>query len=301
MEETMKSTANPIALIVAAVLTIAMPATAADMDWSKVDQAFGKKGAVQPGDVYRVTFPRTDLQVTLDGVSLKPGFASGGHVEFLPMDNQAMLMGDLVVTDSEVGPVMQKLIDGGIEITALHNHLLRTQPNIMYLHIGGTGDPGKLAAAVRAGLERSKTPLSTAAANAPPPAIDFDTAAVDAALSAKGKNNGGIYQVSVPRAEALMDQGMTIPPSMGVANSINFQPLGGGKAAITGDFVLLAKEVNPVLRTLRANGIEVTALHSHMLDDQPHVFFMHFWAHDDAVKLAKGLAAALSKANVKKG
>jgi hypothetical protein len=171
----------------------------------------------------------------------------------------------------------------------------------MYLHIGGTGDPGKLAAAVRAGLERSKTPLSTAAANAPPPAIDFDTAAVDAALSAKGKNNGGIYQVSVPRAEALMDQGMTIPPSMGVANSINFQPLGGGKAAITGDFVLLAKEVNPVLRTLRANGIEVTALHSHMLDDQPHVFFMHFWAHDDAVKLAKGLAAALSKANVKKG
>jgi hypothetical protein len=290
------------AIAIAGLLALSVgPARAADMDWSKVDEAFGKKGAPQPGEIYRVTFPRTDLQVTLDGVALKPGFALGTHIEFLPMGNdQAMLMGDLVLTDSEINPVMKKLIEGGIEITAVHNHLLRTQPNVMYMHIGGSGDPGKLAAAIRAGLEQSKTPLAAPAAS-PPPTIDFDTAAVDAALGAKGNNNGGIYQFGIPRAEPIIDQGMAMPPAMGVAIAINFQPLGGGKAAITGDFILLAKEVNPVLQMLRANGIEVTALHSHMLDDQPHMFFMHFWAQDDAVTLAKGLGAALAKANVKKG
>jgi hypothetical protein len=260
----------------------------------------GKKGAPQAGDVYRVTFPRTDLQVTLDGVALKPGFALGTHIEFLPMGSQAMVMGDLVLTDAEINPVMKKLIEGGIEITAIHNHLLREQPKVMYMHIGGTGDPGKLAATIKSALEQSKTPLAAAPAAGQPPAIDFDTAAVDAALGAKGSNNNGIYQFGVPRTDPIMDQGMAIPPSMGVAISINFQPLGGGKAAITGDFVLAAKEVNPVLQALRANGIEVTALHSHMLDDQPHMLFMHFWAHEDAVKLAKGLAQALAKANVKR-
>jgi len=293
---------NKIAVATAALLGLAaLPAHAADMDWSPVDQAFGKKGAAQPGDVYRVTFPRSDLQITLDGIALKPGFALGTHVEFLPMGSQAMVMGDLVLTDAEVNPVMKKLIEGGIEITAVHNHLLRAQPNVMYMHIGGSGDPGKLAQAIRSGLEQSKTPLTAPPAASPPPAIDFDTGAVDATLGAKGNNNGGVYQFGIPRAEPIMEQGMAIPPSMGTAIAINFQPLGQGKAAITGDFVLLAQEVNPVLRALRANGIEVTALHSHMLDDQPHMYFMHFWAQDDALTLAKGLRAALDKANVKKG
>jgi hypothetical protein len=170
----------------------------------------------------------------------------------------------------------------------------------MYMHIGGTGDPGTLAQTIKAGLEQSKTPLAAPAAASPPPAIDFDTGAVDSALGAKGNNNGGVYQFAVPRAEAIMEQGMAIPPAMGTAIGINFQPLGQGKAAITGDLVLLAKEVNPVLQALRGGGIEVTALHSHMLDDQPHMYFMHFWAQDDAVTLAKTLRRALDKANVKK-
>jgi hypothetical protein len=287
-------------ILALAAMIAASSVHAADMDWSPVDKAFGKKGAAQAGGVYRVTFPRTDLQVSLDGVSLKPGFALGTHVEFMPMGNQAMVMGDLVLTEPEINPVMQKLIAGGVEISAIHNHLLREQPKVMYMHIGGTGDPGKLAATIKSALEQSKTPLAAAPAAGQPPAIDFDTAAVDAALGAKGSNNNGIYQFGVPRTDPIMDQGMAIPPSMGVAISINFQPLGGGKAAITGDFVLAAKEVNPVLQALRANGIEVTALHSHMLDDQPHMLFMHFWAHEDAVKLAKGLAQALAKANVKR-
>jgi len=294
---------NKIVAAAAALLALAaLPAHAADMDWSSVDQAFGKKGAAQPGEVYRVTFPRSDLQITLDGVALKPGFALGTHVEFLPMGgNQAMVMGDLVLTDAEINPVMKKLIEGGVDITAIHNHLLRSQPNVMYMHIGGSGDPGKLAQTIRSALEQSKTPLTAAPAANPPPAIDFDTGAVDATLGAKGNNNGGVYQFAVPRAEPIMEQGMAMPPAMGTAIAINFQPLGQGKAAITGDFVLLAKEVNPVLQALRANGIEVTALHSHMLDDQPHMYFMHFWAQNDAVTLAKGLRAALDKANVKKG
>jgi hypothetical protein len=272
---------------------------AADVDWSKVDQAFGKKGAMQPGDVYRITFPRTDLQVTLDGVALKPGFASGSHLEFKAMGDNAMLMGDLVLTESEVNPVMKRLIDGGVDITAIHNHLLRTAPELFYMHIGGNADPIKMAETIHAALQLGKTPLTAPAASTPP-ALDLDARAIDSELGAKGKNNGGIYQFSIPRAESITDQGMQIPPAMGTAISINFQPTGGGKAAITGDFVLLAKEVGSVLQALRANGIDVTALHSHMLNDQPHMFFTHFWANDDAAKLARGLKAALAKVNVGK-
>jgi hypothetical protein len=272
---------------------------AADVDWSKVDQAFGKKGAMQPGDVYRITFPRTDLQVTLDGVALKPGCASGSHLEFKAMGDNAMLMGDLVLTESEVNPVMKRLIDGGVDITAIHNHLLRTAPELFYMHVGGNADPIKMAETIHAALQLGKTPLTAPAASTPP-ALDLDARAIDSELGAKGKNNGGIYQFSIPRAEPITDQGMQIPPAMGTAISINFQPTGGGKAAITGDFVLLAKEVSSVLQALRANGIDVTALHSHMLNDQPHMFFTHFWANDDAAKLARGLKAALAKVNVGK-
>ena len=167
------------------------------------------------------------------------------------------------------------------------------------MHILGHGDPVKLAATLHDALGASKTPLqSAAAAGAPAPSIDLDTAAIDRTLGYKGKANGGVYQVSVPRASPVSDDGMTVPDAMGTAEAINFQPTGGGKAAITGDFVLTASEVNPVLRALRENGIEVTALHNHMLDDQPHLFFMHFWANDDVGKLAKGLRAALDKVAV---
>src|SRR5689334_2654763 len=274
-------------------------AVAAD-DWhAQVGEALGKAGAAAPGGIYRVGLPRTDLKVTLDGVELKPGFALGGWLAFEKMGDQGMVMGDLVLTMDEVAPVMTKLAAGGIEMTALHNHLLRNQPFTMYMHIQGNGDPVQLAAVLHAALAESKTPLSAAPAAVASP-IDFDTAAVDQTLGAKGTNNGGVYQFSIPRAEPIKDDGMDVPPSMGSANAMNFQPTGGGKAAITGDFVLIAKEVNPVLRALRDHGIEVTAIHNHMLDDQPHLFFMHFWANDDARKLAEGLKAALAQINIAK-
>jgi hypothetical protein len=290
-------------LALAAVLTgVSNLVFDADDDWqARVGEALGKTGAAAPGGVYRVGLPRTDLKVTLDSVELKPGFALGSWLAFEKMGDQGMVMGDLVLTMDEVNPVMSKLAAGGIEITALHNHLLRNQPFTMYMHVQGNGDPVKLAAALHAALAESKTPLSAAAAApAAPPPLDLDTAAIDQALGAKGANNGGVYQLSIPRAEPIKDNGMDVPPPMGSANAINFQPTGSGKAAITGDFVLIASEVNPVLRALRENGIEVTAIHNHMLDDQPRLYFMHFWANDDAKKLAEGLKAALAHVNIAK-
>jgi Domain of Unknown Function (DUF1259) len=289
-------------LTLAALLAAAPNAAfAADDGWqAQVGEALGKTGSAAPGGVYRVGLPRTDLKVTLDGVALRAGFALGGWLAFEKMGDQGMVMGDLVLTMDEVTPVMTKLAAGGIDVTALHNHLLRNQPFTMYMHVLGHGDPVKLAAALHTALAESKTPLGAAATPIEPPEINFDTAAVDQALGAKGTNNGGVYQFGIPRAEPIRDGGMDIPTVMGLANAINFQPTGGGKAAITGDFVLIATEVNPVLKALRDHGIEVTAIHNHMLDDQPHLYFLHFWANDDAKKLAEGLKAALVHVNIAK-
>ena len=290
--------------LTAAALFAAAPGAAFSADeWqAQVGEALGKTGTPTPSGIYRVGLPRTDLKVTLDGVELKAGFALGSWLAFEKMGDQGMVMGDLVLTEAEVNPVMTKLAAGGIEVTALHNHLLRNQPFTMYMHVLGHGDPVKLAAVLHTALAESKTPLSAApaATAAAPPPIDLDTAAIDQMLGAKGTNNGGVYQFSIPRAEPIKDGGMDVPPPMGSANAINFQPTGGGKAAITGDFVLIAKEVNPVLKALRDHGIEVTAIHNHMLDDQPHLYFMHFWANDDARKLAEGLKAALVQINIAK-
>lgn len=273
-------------------------ASAQEIDWQKVDEAFGRK-AVVSGDVHRYGFPRTDLSVTLDGVAIKPALALGGWIAFKPAHGGAMAMGDLVLLETEVNPVMLKLIEGGLEITAVHNHVLRASPATFYMHVGGHGDPVKMAAAVREALSASKTPLTAPAGRAPPP-IELDTAQLDQIIGAKGQNNGGVYQFAVPRRDPISEGGMQLAPvgPMGVAEAIGFQSTGGGRAAITGDFVLTANEVNPVIRALRSNGIEVTALHSHMLDEQPRLFFCHFWANDDAIKLANGLRAALDKAAV---
>jgi Domain of Unknown Function (DUF1259) len=261
-------------------------------DWSAVDQVLGRKGAFQPGGVMRYSFPRSDLHVTANGVHLKPALALGSWIALKRMAGQVMMMGDLVLTEDEVGPVMRALQERGVEETALHNHVLKESPRVMYLHVHGHGDPLELARAVRDALGRSRTPLETPAASTGG-TIDLDTAAVAGVLGASGKVNGGVFQVSVPRRETIREGGHEVPPAMGVATAINFQPTGGGKAAITGDFVLVAREVNPVIQSLQANGIEVTSLHSHMLEEQPRLFFMHFWAEDDALKLARGLRTAL--------
>jgi hypothetical protein len=271
-------------------------AHAQDVDWQKVDETLGRKPAVS-GDVRRYGFPRSDLTVTLDGVTIKPALALGGWVAFKPMHGGAMIMGDLVLLESEINPVMAKMIASGLQITAVHNHLLRASPATFYMHVAGHGDPAKLATALHDALAESKTPLTVAAPAAPAPSVDLDTAQLDQIIGVKGQANGGVYQFNVPRRDPITEGGMQLSPvaPMGVAIGINFQPTGGGKAAITGDFVLTGDEVNPVITALMTHGIEVTALHSHMLDEEPRLFFMHFWANDDAIKLAKGLRAALDK------
>lgn len=293
----------PSLFVFTSVVTFAVGASAQGIDWKRVDAALSKT-AVVSGDVHRYGLPRSDLNVTLDGVAIKPALALGGWVAFMPMHNKAMVMGDLVLTESEVNPVMAKLLDGGLEITAVHNHLLRANPATFYMHVGGQGDPVEMARVIRSALSDSKTPFEQVAATgttgSATPAIDLDTARLDETIGAKGQINGGVYQFSVPRRNPINESGMTVPAAMGTANAINFQPTGRGKAAITGDFLVSGKEVNPLIHALRSNGIEVTAIHSHMLTEEPRMFFVHFWANDDALKLARGLRAALEKTEIAK-
>lgn len=285
-----------IAFLTAGAVLLSAPVCAQEIDWQQIDATLGRKPAVS-GDVHRYGFPRTDLSVTLDGVAIKPTLALGGWVAFKPAHGGAMIMGDIVLLETEINSVMAKLIEGGLQITAVHNHLLRANPATFYMHVGGHGDPAKMAGVIRDALSLSKTPLVPSTAAAPPPAIDLNTAQLDQTIGVKGQANGGVYQFGVPRRDQVIENEMPIAPAgpMGLSTAINFQPTGGGKAAITGDFVLAGNEVNPVIRALRSNGIEVTAVHSHMLDEQPRLFFLHFWANDDAAKLARGLRAALDE------
>jgi Domain of Unknown Function (DUF1259) len=289
----------PLAIL-ALSLTLTTQSLGADIDWSKVDTALDKTAAAQ-GDVHRYGIPRSDLKVTLEGVTIKPALALGGWVAFEPAKDGTMLMGDIVLTENEVTPVMTKLLQSGIEITALHNHLMRTTPATLYMHIRGHGDPVKLATAIREALAESKTPFEPPAASASQTdKVDLDTEKLDQALGSKGKVNGGVYQFSIPRREPVTENGMPVPPAMGTGTVINFQPTGAGKAAIAGDFVVTAEELNPMISALQENGIEVMAIHSHMLEEQPRLFFVHFWANDDAIKLASGLRSALDKMAVAK-
>lgn len=289
-----------IALVGLAGLSEAQQAKKHDKaaQWKPVEGAMNRPGKAQPDGTYKFSMPRKDLKVTVHGTPIKAGLALGSWVAFEGTPDHAMAMGDLVLTENEVEPVMLKLQEEGIQETAVHNHLLHENPRVLYMHIEGHGEAVKLAKAVHDALALTQTPPADGSSSPPEEKnIGIDTAKIESTLGRKGKVNGGIFQVSVPRAEKIMDQGMAVPPSMGTATALNFQPTGQGKAAITGDFVLLPEEVNPVLKALRDNGIEVTALHSHMLNDQPHLLFMHFWANDDANKLAHGLRAALDKVN----
>src|SRR6266849_1186780 len=285
VEETMRRTAACL-LICGLATILAGNALAQEIDWKKVDAALGRTGAAMPGGVQRYALPRSDLNVTVDGVAIKPALALGGWVAFEPAHGGAMVMGDVVLTETEIKPVMTKLLEGDLEITALHNHLLRANPATFYMHVGGHGDPVKMAETIRAALALSKTPAESGQAASAPAAPDLPTAQLDEILGVKGKATGGVYQFSVPRRDPITENGVNVPGAMG--------------SAITVDFVVTADEVNPLIRALRAGAIEVTAIHSHMLDEQPRLFFVHFWANDDAVKLARGIRAALDKTAIAK-
>ena len=294
-----------VAVVCAVVVILGSPVLlpAADPDWKAVEQALGKSGQLQPGDVYRVGMPRTDLSVTVKGVPVKAGFALGSYAAFKQMGDHAMVMGDLVLLDQEVPAVMSALFSGGLEVTAVHNHVNDVSPHVLYMHYSGHGDATQLAKALHQALAASGTPLGTTAST-PAPAVagpTLDTKQIEQLLGRQVRDAGsGVYQVSVPRAETITEMGLPLLPGMGVVTALNFQALPDGKAAITGDFVLIDKEVNPVARALRQHGIDVTAIHNHALMDTPRLFYMHFWGVDDAPKLAQGLRAALDQTNSKR-
>lgn len=271
---------------------------ASDTSWAAIDRAMGRSGTPQPGGVHKYSLPRGDLVVRLHGVTLQPALALGSWVAFKRTGRDAMVMGDLVLTEAEIAPVVAKLQQMGVDQTALHHHVLHESPRVLYVHIHAMGDPVTIAEAVRSAVALTKTPPASVTGLAE--AFSLDTTLIAEVLGHGGRVNGGVYQVSVPRAERITDAGMEVPASMGLATALNFQPTGGGKAAGTGDFVLTDSEVGPVMRALRQAGIEVTALHNHLLREEPRLFFMHFWANTDATALAKGLRTALDLTNSKK-
>jgi len=284
------------------VAIVSMPAAtqAADPDWKAVEQALGKGGQLQPGDVFRVGMPRSDLNVTVKGVPVKPGFALGSYAAFKQVGDHAMVMGDLVLLDAEVSAVMSGLFAGGLEVTAVHNHLNDMSPHVMYMHYEGRGDAVQLAKGLRTALSASATPLGPSPTAAAPTATGptLDSKRIEQVLGRQGRDiGGGVFQITAPRAEAITEMGHPLLPAMGVVTVMNFQPTGDGRAAITGDFVLVDQEVNPVARALRQHGIDVTAIHNHGLFDTPRLFYMHFWGNDDPAKLAQGLKAALDLTN----
>lgn len=281
-------------------VALAIPAPQG-LDWKAVETAIGRPGVTQPGEVYRFNFPRGDMRVTAAGVEIRPALALGGWVAMKATTGGVVAMGDLVLAEDELAVVISRLQQGGVEQTAVHHHVLRESPRVMYVHIHAHGDPIKIGGSIRAAVALTKAPAPQPAPAPSTEPLGIDTAQIARTLGHSGRVNGGVFQFSIPRAETIRDGSFEIPPSMGLGTAINFQPTGGGKAAITGDFVMVAGEVNAVIRALRENGIEITSLHNHLLTEEPRLFFMHFWANDDAVKLARGLRAALDRTNSSRG
>jgi hypothetical protein len=276
-------------------------------NWPAVEEALGAKGQLMDGDVFRIGMPRSDLTVTVKDVPILPTFALGSYAAFKQVGQTTadkMVMGDLVLLDAEVNPVLSGLFDAGFTITGVHNHLNEMQPHVMYVHYMGQGEASDLAQKLRQALSASATPLgqqgtgTPQAAAAATPTTELPTTQLEEILNRKGKvAKGGVVQFSVPRAETISEGNVDLLPAQGVATVLNVQPLAGGQAAITGDFVLVADEVNPVAQALRDSGIDVTALHSHHLDEEPRLFYMHFFAAGDPAELARGLRAALDRTN----
>jgi hypothetical protein len=288
--------------LAAALFLAAGAAAAADGPWSGVDKALGRDGRDLPGEVRKYGFPRSDLVVSAGDLAIDPALALGSWAAFRKTgkDSSAMTMGDLVLLPSEINPVIRRLAQGGVDVCAIHNHLVDAWPQVFYVHFSGMGDAEAMARTLRAALELTKTPLGPPPAAPAPLSADEQKAfdALQAALGRKGAMAGRVLQVGVPRKERIEEGGMEVPPSMGMAIALNFQIAGSG-VATTGDFVLTAEEVNPVVRELQARGIDVTALHSHMLRETPRLFFLHFWGVGSPETIGAGLKAALAKVATK--
>ena len=277
------------------------PDQTTEADWAPVTDALGRTGKFgDDNTVYRIALPRTDLQVVSRGVPIKPGLSLGGYVAFAKYGDTAMMMGDLVVTEDELPKVTDALQAHFIEQTAIHKHLLEQTPPVWWTHIHAMGDPGQLAQGLRAALDATALPPAT-----PPPAqqppIDLNTAAIDTALGRHGTADGGIYKFTINRNTPVEEDGHLLPPTTGVTTGINFQPVGGGGAAVNGDIVMTGDEIQDVIDALRSGGIDVVEVHNHTLGEQPRLFYLHFWAVGDSPALATTLREAVSATNAAPG
>jgi hypothetical protein len=278
---------------------------AGSLDVKAIEQTMGKPGELKD-NVYKISLPRKDLSVSVNGVKLKPGFALGSWIAFEESGDEAVMDGDLVLTESEVGPVLTQLRKEGIEVSAVHNHLIGETPRVMYVHVAGKGKAASMAAHLKGALNLTGTPLEAAAAKGSDTAAKggteesgFDAELIQKELGHQGKMKDGVLHVSVPRPEPIKMHGAALPPSMGMATAINFQSAGEKKVAATGDFVMVREEVDRVTKALTEHGLLITALHNHLVHGSPDLYFMHFWADDSAEKVAKGLRAGLDA--MKKG
>lgn len=295
------------ALLVALAASASTPTFANDpLDTAAISAALGRSGTLVPGDVYRVGLPRTDLHVAIDGLTLRPGFALGGYAVYKAEPQGTLLLGDLPLLPAEVRAVQQGLESSGFRITALHNHLLDESPHVVYMHYLKVGDAiamsGELerALALTAMPKPAQAPATAIPASAPMAASQFaGRDVIEGILGRTGAVAGGVLSIGAPRAEAITLDGMSIPPSMGVATAMNFEPAREGEVATTGDFVLVASEVPLVEAVLKNHGFLATALHQHMLGDSPTLYYMHFYAVGTPKAIATGLKDALARVNLK--
>ncbi len=264
--------------------------------WAPVENAVGRNGTLSPDGIFMISFLRTDVNVTIGNIWLNPAMGLDSWVAFQQTGDHAMLMGDLVLTEDEIGPVRNKILEVGMNVTAIHNTLIGESPRVIDLHIEGDGDPVEMAKNIHDALLLSSTPFN-ATSIALPENNSLSQENLDHIMGNESTFKNGIYEYQVPRNERIMSGGMEVPASLDVATTIKFQPLSGDMAAITGDFALTANEVGPVIDTLTAGGIDVVAIHHHMLDEEPRLFYLHFWKTGNTYELARGLRAAVLKTN----
>lgn len=264
-----------------------------------VEHTLGVEGEHLPDGVYMFGLPRNDLRVTMGDFVLCPAMALDSWAGFYGMGGEWMMMGDLVLRTEELPAAEDALRREGLSITAIHNTLAGENPQVFDLHIGGSGDPMEIAQALRNVLKAANFTINAPVSHACAMSEGRqDTAAIDRIMGTNGTYDDGVLIYRMPRAEKISENGMEIPPSLDVATVIKLQPLPDGRAAMTGEFVLAATEVEPVISKLGSNGITVTATHSHMLEEQPRLFYLHVWAIGDPLQLAGGLREALDQTNV---
>lgn len=259
-------------------------------DFRDVEQILGITGQTQEG-VFVVSFPRSDIKVTIHGESVPTAFGFGSWTAWKNMGNEMMVMGDLVLLEKEINPVISALEEANIYVTALHNHFLGEKPRIMYMHIHGVGQAGALARGIRNALDKTETPRSHPVATSASPSID--TKRIEEIIGHVGKAGGGIYKITVGR-HGVKTHGMELTSSMGLNSWIAFIGT-NDRAHVAGDIAMLANEVNPVIRALRKHGIKIVAVHNHMLDEEPRIFFLHYWGTGKAENLARAFRDALAQ------